>query len=181
MTVSAHLLPLTVDPIPLQFPILTSDPLPPTLVHLPHLLRTIQNLPLELTVHNLHHITTLHHHHHSTIFLHQTRTLWQMIFIPHLLQISPLHLHQTTQSPHLLNMVHPPLSMVHRPLGMVHPLLSMVHPPKFLFRLTSFPLSCPHVSSTFFRQYFPQNLFHETLFPPPLLPPPTFPPFLEPQ
>ena len=82
MTVSAHLLPLTVDPIPLQFLLLTADPL----VQPPHLPQIILDLPLELIVHNLHHITTPHHHHYTITFLHQTLTLWQMIFIPHLLQ-----------------------------------------------------------------------------------------------
>ena len=154
MTVSAQLLPLTVDPIPLRFLLLTEDPIPLVLLsHLPP--QTFLSLPLELTILRLHHITITH----------QTLILWEMIFIPHLLPTSPHHLPQTIQA--------------HPLLATVHPLLSMVHPLVFLLHLTSCLPSFPHGNPTFSPQYFPH--FHETRSPLPPLPPLTFPLLLAPQ
>ena len=164
MTVSAQLLPLTVDPIPLRFLLLTEDPIPLVLLsHLPP--QTFLSLPLELTVLRLHHITITHHHHQTVIFLHQTLILWEMIFIPHLLSTSHHHL--------------PLIIQAHPLLATVHPLLNMVHPLVFLLHLTSCLPSFPRGNPTFSLHYFP--LFHETRSPLPPLPPRTFPRFLAPQ
>ena len=145
MAVSAQLLPLIVDLLPLPR------------VPLSHHQQTIPSLPLGLTVLHLHHITILPHHL-TIISPHLTKILFRTTFTPHPLPTSPLHLPQTIQAS-------PPLDTAGLPQSTVHPLLNTVHPLVFLLPRTYFPPSCPPVSLTFFPRYFPQNLSHETLSP----------------